>query len=116
MGSGISGTWTPFPGNTTGTYAMRVAEYPLNGSTTYDPTTVSGADLTQACRTSNLVTLAPSYSFAGYCMEDIVFPDAFDQTQSVTIKCPTQTATSSSGMPVKVPGLVCIQGNDSDAT
>jgi hypothetical protein len=72
-------------------------------------------DLSDGCNKHTGPTLAPSYGFLSYCTEDIVLPNAFDMTgPPVTITCPTTPSQDSSGKPVMAPGLVCIQGSDSD--
>ena len=96
-------------------YAISTVPYPLTDGK-YDPSTASTKDLVQACSFQPKWTIAPSFSFAGYCMEDLVFPDAWDDTKTLTIHCPVQNVQDNNGKNVRAPGIVCVQGNDTDAT
>lgn len=93
---------------------MMTVPWPNATSSSWNP---SPQDLVTGC-TAPTPTFAPSYSFLGYCTKDIVVPDAWnpqDPSKTVTITCPT-TQTTVNGKPITAPGLVCIQGSDSDIT
>lgn len=102
----IGGGDTPRKG---GLYNIATVAHPLDNNGIYDPTTSGVQDLVNACsRVPFITSLSPSYGFAGYCMEDLIFPDAWDKTQTKTITCPTTITTDSAGKPVKAPGIICV--------
>jgi hypothetical protein len=95
--------------NKGGQYATMVVPYPIENGV-YDP---KPDDLVNACSSPGW-TISPAYSFLSYCTDDIVVPNA-DNSGTVTISCPVTSAKDKNGRAVKAPGIVCVQGSDSDA-